>query len=114
MGLTGNAGGLARFIQAHRTQLALAQRLRDDAIPCDATQTMACYDGFLNRVEVDGQRLWQQGGYLYGMAALFVMDEVGNFIVWLGAGEGRPLTAAPQRIQQVLLKNSAGQYLGAF
>lgn len=86
MGLTGNAGGLARFIHAHRAHLALAQRLRDDAISCDAAQTMACYDGFLNRVEVDGQRLWQQGGYLYGMAALFVLDEAGNFIVWLGAG----------------------------
>lgn len=105
MGLTGNAGGLARFIHAHRTHLALAQRLRDDTIPCDAAQTMACYDGFLNRVDVDGQRLWQQGGYLYGMAALFVLDEAGNFIVWLGAGEGRPFTAAPQRIRQALLKH---------
>lgn len=112
MGLTGNAGGLARFIHAHRAHLALAQRLRDDTIPCDAAQTMACYDGFLNRVEVDGQRLWQQGGYLYGMAALFVLDEAGNFIVWLGAGEGRPLTAAPQQIRQALLENGVKHSAG--
>lgn len=108
MGLTGNAGGLARFIDAQRPLLTLAQSLRDDGIACDARQLFACYDGFLNRVEVDGQRLWQQGGYLYGMAALFVMDEAGNFIVWLGAGEGRPLTAAPQQVRQALLENGGG------
>lgn len=109
MGLTGNASGLARFIQDHRPQLALAQNMRDDTIFCEPRKQLECFDGFLNRIQVNGQWLWQQGGYLYGMAALFVMDEGGNFIVWLGAGEGRPLTAAPQRIQQMLLGNSVGK-----
>ncbi len=103
MGLTGSAAGLARFIQDHRPLLALAQGQRDDAVPCDARRKGSCYDGFLNRVEVDGQPLWLQGGYLYGMAALFALDEAGNFIVWLGAGEGRPLSAAQERIQRALL-----------
>lgn len=109
MGLTGNASGLARFIQDHRPQLALAKNMRDDTILCEPQKQLECFDGFLNRIQVNGQWLWQQGGYLYGMSALFVTDEAGNFIVWLGTGEGRPLTAAPQRIQQVLLENSAGK-----
>lgn len=107
MGLTGSASGLARLMHDQRPLLAVAQGQRDDHIACNPQRNAACYDGFLNRLEVEGRTLWQQGGYLYGMAALFVMDEAGNFIVWLGTGEGRPLSAAPQRIRQALLEHFA-------
>lgn len=104
MGLTGNALGLAKFIKDHRDALELAKSLRDDSIPCDASKSFSCFDGFLNRIEINGKTLWQQAGYFYGMSALFVMDENDNFIVWLGAGESRPLSAARQSIYEALLQ----------
>lgn len=107
-GLTGNAVGLARFVHDNRPLLAVAQGLRDDSMACNEKVQASCYDGFLNRIELDGHTLWQQGGYLYGMSALFALDEAGNFIVWLGAGEGRPLSAAAQHIRQVLVQNRRG------
>lgn len=104
MGLTGNASGIAHFIHTHRDLLEFSKGMRDDTIACKPQSNRSCYDGFLNRTTAHGRTVWQQGGYLYGMAALFVMDEAGNLLVWLGAGEGRPLSAAPQRIRQALFE----------
>lgn len=105
MGLTGSASGLARFIRENRLLLDFARNLRDDSIVCHDAPDGGCFDGFLRRFTVDGHTVWEQRGYLYGMAATFVLDETGNFIVWLGAGEGRPLTAAPEQVRHALLKN---------
>lgn len=98
MGMTGNAMGLARFIHQHRDALALALAMHDDHIPCDAANPeKPCFDGFLERREVQGKTLWMQRGYLFGMSAIFLMDEPGNLLVWLGAGESSPLAAAGKR-----------------
>lgn len=98
MGMTGNAMGLARFIYKQREALALARAMRDDSILCDAGDPeMRCFDGFLERREVRGKTLWMQRGYLFGMSAIFLMDEPGNLLVWLGAGESSPLAAAGKR-----------------
>ena len=98
MGMTGNAQGLARFISEHRAALDLSRAMRDDSIPCDvADPKKACFDGFLERREVNGKTVWMQRGYVFGMSAVFLTDEPGNLLVWIGAGESSPSTAAAKR-----------------
>ena len=105
MGMTGNARGLARFVHDHRDAIAVARSLHNaDSAQCDSTRNEACFDGFLEYRVVNGKPLWRQRGYLYGMTASFMIDEAGNFIVWLGAGESRPILAAHEYIEQALLQ----------
>lgn len=105
MGMTGSAKGLARFIHQYRDLLAVARSLHgmDDA-PCNEAQSESCFDGFLERRIVNGKTVWRQRGYLYGMTASFMTDEAGNLMVWLGAGESRPILAAHENIEKVFLK----------
>lgn len=105
MGMTGSAKGLARFIHQYRDLLAVARSLHgmDDA-PCDETQNESCFDGFLERRTVNGKTVWRQRGYLYGMTASFMTDDAGNFVVWLGAGESRPILAAHENLEKVFLQ----------
>ena len=107
MGMTGPAQGVARFVAEHRQLLQFARAMRNDAIACDESRHASCFDGFLERFRADNTVRWGQRGYLYGMAASFVMDEAGNFVVWLGTGESRPLLAPGARIEQALLTATA-------
>ena len=105
MGMTGNAQGLARFIYDNRNLITVARAMHNtDSVPCEEMRNEACFDGFLERRVVNGTRLWRQRGYLYGMAATFMTDQAGNFVVWLGAGESRPILAAHDHIEQELLQ----------
>lgn len=87
MGLTGNALGLARFLRNNREQLEFARQMHSKTRGCEETKPEGCYDGFLERRRLSDDRLmWNQKGYLYGMSSMFVMDELGNMLVWLGSG----------------------------
>lgn len=104
MGMTGNAHGLARFIADHRSLLEVARGMHDSSVRCDETVPESCQDGFLERRRVGDHRVWVQRGYLYGMAALFLTDDAGNFIVWLGAGDLRQPLRAYAFVEQAFLK----------
>lgn len=108
MGLTGNARGLARFIVRNKGALSIAKSMRDDSISCNDEVVGSCFDGFLNRLKVRDQVLWQQRGYLYGMSAVFILDENDNFIIWLGSGEGRPWSAGVNKVRKTFVENVAG------
>ena len=98
MGMTGNAQGLARFISEHREALNMARIMRDDSIPCEASNPeKPCFDGFLERREINGKTVWMQSGYLYGMSAIFLTNAAGDLLVWLGAGESSPIAATTTR-----------------
>ncbi len=87
MGMTGNALGLARFLRDNRRQLEFARQMHSETARCEETLSEGCYNGFLERRRLaDGRLFWNQKGYLYGMSAIFVMDENGNMIIWLGSG----------------------------
>lgn len=104
MGMTGSAQGLARFIADNRPLLDRSRGMHDPSIPCNETVPESCQDGFLERRRVGDQQVWLQRGYLYGMSALFLSDDAGNFIVWLGAGDvGQPLRAS-EFIERAFLK----------
>jgi D-alanyl-D-alanine carboxypeptidase len=91
MGVTGNAAGLSRFIAENRGLIGLSQSMKSEPLSCNEGAAESCYNGFLERRKIDGVTLWNQKGYLYGMSGIFVIDEQGNFMVWLGAGDtGRP------------------------
>lgn len=106
MGMTGHAAGLARFITAHRKLLALARGMHDSRVACNEEVPESCYDGLLERRRVGATRVWLQRGYLYGMSALFLMDQQGNFIVWLGAGSQNPLTLATDFLGKALIEGA--------
>ena len=98
MGMTGNAQGLARFISEHREALQMARAMRDDSMPCEVgNPEKPCFDGFLERREVNGKTVWMQRGYLYGMSAIFLTNAAGDLLVWMGAGESSPVSAAGAR-----------------
>lgn len=103
MGMTGSAQGLARFAADNRTLLDFARGMHDPGIPCNETLFESCMDGFLERRHLGDVTVWQQRGYLYGMSALFVMDEAGNFLVWLGSGEMNPLTLPSDFLVRTLI-----------
>ena len=102
MGMTGSAAGLADFIQANRKGLQIAQAMHDTAT-CNESQYLRCMDGFLARQRVDGKLLWSQGGYLYGMSALFLLDEEGRMLIWLGAGTATSRAEARRYIEREFL-----------
>src|SRR5690606_1008882 len=102
MGMTGSAAGLADFIQANRKGLQIAQAMHDTAT-CNERQYLRCMDGVLARQRVDGKLLWSQGGYLYGMSALFLLDEKGRMLIWLGAGTATSRAEARRYIEREFL-----------
>ncbi|MDL5037410.1 serine hydrolase [Comamonas sp. Y6] len=103
MGMTGSAQGLARFVADNRALLDFARGMHDPGIPCNETLFESCMDGFLERRRLGDVTVWQQRGYLYGMAALFVMDKAGNYLVWLGSGEINPPTLASDFLVRTLI-----------
>jgi D-alanyl-D-alanine carboxypeptidase len=105
MGMTGNAQGLARFVAENRSLLAFAREMRDAGIHCDETKPESCQDGFLERRRVGNTQVWLQRGYLYGMSALFLMDEAGNFLIWLGAGDIKSPLLAFEYVEAAFLNS---------
>lgn len=103
MGMTGSAQGLARFVADNRALLGYARGMHDPGIPCNELILESCMDGFLERRRMGDAMVWLQRGYLYGMSALFVMDEAGNFLVWLGSGEMNPLTLPSDILVRTLI-----------
>ncbi|WEE77802.1 serine hydrolase [Comamonas testosteroni] len=103
MGMTGSAQGLARFVADNRALLGYARGMHDPGIPCNELILESCMDGFLERRRMGDAMVWLQRGYLYGMSALFVMDEAGNFLVWLGSGEMNPLTLPSDFLVRTLI-----------
>lgn len=88
MGMTGNAKGLARFVRDNWAAFVQFRAMRDPSISCNEDdQTEECFDGLMKRRVVDGKLLWEQRGYLPGMGAVLLVDEEGNLLIWLGAGE---------------------------
>ena len=106
MGMTGSAKGLARFVADHRAVLEFSRGMHDAGTPCNEAVLESCMDGFLERRRFENTTVWQQRGYLYGMAALFVMDEKGNFLVWLGSGETEPPTLPAEFLARALIAGS--------
>jgi D-alanyl-D-alanine carboxypeptidase len=106
MGMTGHAAGLARFIAAHRGILALAPGMHDGSVACNERVPESCYDGFLERRRIGDTQVWLQRGYLYGMSALFLVDQQANFIVWLGAGSMNPLTLSSDFLGHSLIEGT--------
>lgn len=104
MGMTGHAQGLASFVADNRPLLDFSRGMHDPGITCDERKAESCQDGFLERRRLGNTLVWLQRGYLYGMSALFLMDEAGNFLVWLGAGESRPTRLAYAYVEQAFLK----------
>lgn len=103
MGMTGSAQGLSRFVADYRALLDFARGMHESDMTCNATLPGGCMDGFLERRRLGNVKVWQQRGYLYGMSALFVMDEAGNFLVWLGSGEMNPPTLGSDFLTHALL-----------
>lgn len=89
MGMVGNAHGLARFIQDNREVIAYSIGMhRNDPATCDDKKAEGCYDGFLERRRLsNGDLIWNQKGYLYGMSSIFLTDASGNMLIWLGSGD---------------------------
>lgn len=106
MGMTGSAQGLAHFVADHRALLDFARGMHDPGISCNDAVLESCMDGFLERRRLGNITVWQQRGYLYGMAALFVMDEAGNFLVWLGSGEAKSLTESADFLSRALIDST--------
>lgn len=107
MGMTGNAKGLARFVRDNWQTFTQFHAMHDPAIACnDAQQDEGCFDGVMERKTLDGQALWAQGGYLPGMGAVLLVDEAGNLLIWLGAGEAAKAQENTAYLEGLFAKNS--------
>lgn len=106
MGMTGNAKGFAEFAHLHLKQLNKARQMASST-SCDATKPLQCFDGFWERRALPtGETLWLQGGYLYGMSAIVIMDDANNLLVWLGAGDKQPSSASRSYWLKLMAKKS--------
>lgn len=106
MGMTGNAKGLAEFAHNHLEQLNFSQNIESFA-ECDDKKPLQCFNGFWERRKLEtGETLWLQGGYLYGMSAIIIMDKKNNLLVWLGSGDKKPSSASRSYWLELMAKNA--------
>ena len=106
MGITGNAKGLAQFVHDNWQTFIAFHALRDDSIVCGKTEENSCFDGVMQRRIIDGKNIWIQRGYLPGMGAVLLVDEAGNLLIWLGAGEAAKAQENTSYLEGLFAKNS--------